>query len=443
MIINSCQHGFTPEKSCTTQLIQVIDSIGKLLDQGEQIDVVYLDMSKAFDKVNHSTMINKLKSYGFNGSLLSWFKSYFHNRRQQVTALGSTSPSRLVTSGVPQGSILGPVLFLLYVNDLPDTISSSTIATFADDTKVFQCISCEADSTHLQENLNNINNWSSKSQIMFNHSKCKVQTISRKRKPIMTSYSMGNGQLDQCVQERDLGVWISSNLSWKKQVNAQSAKANQILGYAKRTTKKLKSYKTKRSIYLTIIRTHIGYATQVWAPQTVEQIKKLEQVQRRATKYILNLPFNCEVSYKDRLIQCNLTPLTYWHEYLDMVFYFKLINKLITLDTAFLPKLNTPMRTTRMSIISEGTKFEERRCRTETYRISYLMRSTRTWNVLPKEITQTYSTSSLATFKNNLKEYYYTALKLTFDPDDPRTWKTICVKCNCARSLLDKISCCF
>ena len=97
----------------------------------------------------------------------------------------------------------------------------------------------------------------------------------------------------------------------------------------------------------------------ITSPQIVEQIKKLEQVQRRATKYILNLPFNCEVSYKDRLIQCNLTPLTYWHEYLDIVFYFKLINKLITLDTAFLPKLNTPMRTTRMSIISGGTKFEE------------------------------------------------------------------------------------
>ena len=192
-----------------------------------------------------------------------------------------------------------------------------------------------------------------------------------------------------------------------------------------------------------IIRTHIGYSTKVCKSQTVEQIKKLEQVQRRATKYILSLPFNCEVSYKDRLIQCNLTLLTYWHEYLDMVFYFKLINKLITLDTAFLPKLNTPIRTTRMSIISGGTKFEERRCRTETYRKSYLIRSTRTWNVLPKEITQAYSTSSLAIFKNNLKEYYYTAFKLTFDPDDPRTWKTICVKCNCARSLLDKISCCF
>ena len=108
---------------------------------------------------------------------------------------------------------------------------------FADDTKVFQCISCEADNTHLHENLNNINNWSSTSQIMFNRSKCKVQSISRKRKPIMTSYSMGNGQLDQCVQECDLGVWISSDLSWKKQVNAQSAKQTRSWGTQKEQQK--------------------------------------------------------------------------------------------------------------------------------------------------------------------------------------------------------------
>ena len=442
-IINRCQHGFTPGKSCTTQLIQVIDTIGKLLDQGERIDVVYLDMSKAFDKVNHTRMIDKLRSFGFNGGLLSWFQSYLRHRRQKVTALGSTSTSTPVTSGVPQGSILGPILFLLYVNDLPDAISSSTIATFADDTKLFQCISCEADSSLLQENLTNINNWSSSSDLMFNQSKCKVQTISRKRKPIMASYSMGNTQLDHCFQERDLGVWISSDLSWKKQVESQSTKANQILGYVKRTTKNLKSLTTRRTIYLTIVRAHLGYATQVWAPQTVEQIRKIERVQRRATKYILHLPFNSDVSYKDRLIQCNLIPLTYWHEYLDMAFFFKLINNLIHVNDTFLPKSKKSERSTRLSRNAVGTTFKEQRYRTSTYSRSYLIRSTRTWNALPKEITQNHNKSSLATFKNILKEYYYSALSLTFDPDDPRTWKTTCVKCNCVRSLLVPPSCCF
>ena len=278
---------------------------------------------------------------------------------------------------------------------------------------------------------------------MFNQSKCKVQTISRKRKPIMASYSMGNTQLDHCFQERDLGVWISFDLSWKKQVESQSTKANQILGYVKRTTKNLKSLTTRRTIYLTIVRAHLGYATQVWAPQTVEQIRKIERVQRRATKYILHLPFNSDVSYKDRLIQCNLIPLTYWHEYLDMAFFFKLINNLIHVNDTFLPKSKKSERSTRLSRNAVGTTFKEQRYRTSTYSRSYLIRSTRTWNALPKEITQNHNKSSLATFKNILKEYYYSALSLTFDPDDPRTWKTICVKCNCVRSLLVPPSCCF
>ncbi|CAB3994070.1 Hypothetical predicted protein [Paramuricea clavata] len=144
VILNECQHGFVPGKSCTSQLIGVLDKIGRLLDRGEQIDVIYLDMSKAFDRVNHEILIEKLRHLGFKTNLLRWFKSYLYHRRQQVTVLGATSPTLPVTSGVPQGSILGPVLFLLYVNDLPDKISSSSIAAFADDTKIFKRISKKA-----------------------------------------------------------------------------------------------------------------------------------------------------------------------------------------------------------------------------------------------------------------------------------------------------------
>ena len=124
VILNECQHGFVPGKSCTSQLIGVLDKIGRLLDRGEQIDAIYLDMSKAFDRVNDEILIEKLRHLGFKTNLLRWFKSYLYHRRQQVTVLGATSPTLPVTSGVPQGSILGPVLFLLYVNDLPDKISS-------------------------------------------------------------------------------------------------------------------------------------------------------------------------------------------------------------------------------------------------------------------------------------------------------------------------------
>ena len=156
-IMNDHQHGFMPGRSSTSQLVGVLDKIGKVLDRGEQIDVIYLDMTKAFDKFNHELLINKLRRFGFKTNLLKqtyyyWFQSYLYHRRQQVTVLGSTSSSLPVTLGVPQGSILGPTLFLLYVNDLPDAVTSSTIATFADDTKLFKRIASNTDSNKLQEN---------------------------------------------------------------------------------------------------------------------------------------------------------------------------------------------------------------------------------------------------------------------------------------------------
>ena len=442
VILNECQHGFVPGKSCTSQLIGVLDKIGRLLDRGEQIDVIYLDMSKAFDRVNHKIFIEKLRHLGFKTNLLRWFKSYLYHRRQQVTVLGVTSPALPVTSGVPQGSILGPVLFLLYVNDLPDKISSSSIAAFADDTKIFKRISSITDNIHLQEDLNSLVQWSCSTDLTFNPTKCKVQTISRKRKPIKTSYTMGDSDLEHCSHEKDLGVWISYDLTWKKHVQTQSAKANKILGYAKRTTQRIGSVRTRRTIYLTVVRAHLAYSSQVWAPQTVELIKEIEQIQRRATKYILQLPYRCPDTYKERLIQTDLLPLSYWHEYLDMVLLFKLTNNTTYTEKGLLPTVKEPGRSTRSSSRVDGAiMLEEQLCRSSTYARSYLVRSKRVWNVLPKETRR--NTTSLSSYKHLLKEYYQSALKSTYDSEDTRTWKSICVKCGSARSLLSLPMCCF
>ena len=122
--LNSSQHGFTPGRSCSTQLVEVLNYIGSLLDSGKQTDVIFMDMSKAFDKVSHAALVNKLANYGIRGSLLNWFSHYLHGRQQLVTTLGGMSSKKTVSSGVPQGSILGPILFLLYVNDLPDAIEN-------------------------------------------------------------------------------------------------------------------------------------------------------------------------------------------------------------------------------------------------------------------------------------------------------------------------------
>ena len=121
--------------------------------------MIFMDMSKAFDKVSHTALINKLRQYKIGGPLFQWFASYLHVRQQRVTILGATSFKKPVCSGVPQGSILGPVLFLLYVNDLPDAVTNSSVACFPDDTKIFRRVDSITDAMLLQEDLNNLESW--------------------------------------------------------------------------------------------------------------------------------------------------------------------------------------------------------------------------------------------------------------------------------------------
>ncbi|CAB3981599.1 Hypothetical predicted protein [Paramuricea clavata] len=152
-LVNECQHGFLIGKSCVTNLIEALDYIGSVLDKGGQIDTIYLDMSKAFDKVDHGLLITKLRGMGISGSFLQWLTNYLTDRQQRVTVLGETSDTIPVTSGVPQGSLLGPVLFLLFVNDLPETVISSKTSMYADDTKVFKAIKVPEDALALQADL--------------------------------------------------------------------------------------------------------------------------------------------------------------------------------------------------------------------------------------------------------------------------------------------------
>ena len=173
-----------------TQLIEVLDTISSQLDLGKQIDVIYLDMSKAFDKVSHVRLLHRLREFGFGGNLLMWFNSYLKNRRQQTTVLGVTSTALPMTSGVPQGSILGPLLFLLYTNDLSSSIVNSNVAAFADDTKIFKVINSTTDAMLLQNDLLNFNSSSSNAGLHLNTSKCKTLQVTRKYNKIDFPYQL-------------------------------------------------------------------------------------------------------------------------------------------------------------------------------------------------------------------------------------------------------------
>ena len=309
--IHDHQHGFLQGKSCVTNLLEALEYVGACLDTGGQVDILYLDMSKAFDRINHKRLMEKLANSGIGGNLLNWFRSYLTDRRQRVTVLGVTSKQLPVYSGVPQGSILGPALFLLYVNDLLEAPTSSRAVMFADDTKLFSTIKSDYDVTALQNDLGTLEYWSTVSGLSFNQSKCKHQTLTRKKVPVTSSYKLDGSVVSISNNEKDLGVWVSSDLAWKKQVNEQTAKANKILGYIRRNTLSIKNTAARRALYLALVRSHFGYATQIWSPQSVELISKLERTQRRTTKYILNLTFSTTVDYKTRLQSLNLLPVTY------------------------------------------------------------------------------------------------------------------------------------
>ena len=207
-------------------------------------------MSKAFDKVRHDLLMEKLRDAGLGGNLLTWFRAYLYGRRQRVTVLGATSRDLPVTSGVPQGSILGPALFLLYVNNLPDSILNSKVAMFADDTKVYKVVISEDDSAALQQDLDNLSSWSVASGLAFNDKKCKFQTITRKRKPICSCYEVNGNTIMSCEEERDLGVSLERDLTWHAQVAHQAACANKLLGFVRRNSRFIHSISVRRQYTL-------------------------------------------------------------------------------------------------------------------------------------------------------------------------------------------------
>jgi hypothetical protein len=250
---------------------------------------------------------------------------------------------------------------------------------------------------------------------------------------------MNGSILGAVKQEKDLGVWIDSDLTWNKQVVEQSSKANKLLGFIKRACKEISNPRTRRCLFLAIARPHLGYATQIWAPQTIDLIKRVERVQHRASKFILNLPYDCHTNYKNRLKASNIYTT---HEYLDLVFLFKMMNGLVHVSDDIIPERNVgKTRRTRATSNPESILLRETKCRTVTFQRSFINRSTRIWNILPDELR--HQSLSLVKFKSLLLDYYRTALNLVYDHDNPRTWKSICLKCNKARSLASPISCCF
>ena len=262
------------------------------------MDVIFLDFQKAFDKVPKKRLLQKLSAYGIEGKVLCWIEDFLSDRRMRIMVRGEYSEWVDVISGVPQGSVLGPILFLIYVNDIPEMVNCS-IKMFADDTKLFRTVKSIDDFNILQNDLDTLSQWTNEWLLSFNVDKCKVMHIGKNNPKL--EYTMRteneNKILIETREEKDLGVWITNDLKPEKQVIAASQRAMTVLRSVKRAFVRF-DIETFSIIYTTYIRPHLEYCIQAWAPYYAKDILLLEKVQRRATKLVWGLK---DLSYEETL----------------------------------------------------------------------------------------------------------------------------------------------
>ena len=323
-ILTANQHGFIEGRSCLTNLLPTIEECSANLDKHIATDIIYLDYSKAFDIVPHTRLLHKVQSVGVVGDILRWIEDFLSQRKQRVIVQGSSSTWERVLSGVPQGSVLGPTLFLIFINDLPEKIYSK-IQLFADDTKIFRHIQTEADAKALQDDLNMLGQWSSQWKLQFNVAKCQALRIGSHRsfseRPV---YTLQGEELCNVEEQRDLGVLVDSQLSFEKHIKQCVKKAYRSWWIIRRTFGRLRP-KMFNLLFKSYVRPHVEYCPQVWSPYKKGLIKMIENIQRKATKSVIGLHDLC---YIDRLDHLHLPSLQDRRERGDLIEVHKIMNKL-------------------------------------------------------------------------------------------------------------------
>ena len=376
--LNPTQHGFLPKKSCVSNLLSCLEYVTQSIDNKIPVDLIYLDFSKAFDKVPHQRLLLKMESLGIAPMILRWVKNWLSGRQQRVTIKGTPSRWLPVISGVPQGSVLGPILFLIYINDIDDGVTSKIIK-FADDTKLYQKIRSPEDSIALQDSINTTVEWCNKWQMEFNPTKCKVVHIGYNNP--CSAYTVGGQDIVKSTKESDLGVTIAEDLSFDLHVANSVKKANQILGLIARTYDD-KSPKNILQLYKSLVRPHIEYATQIWRPYKQGQINLIEGVQRRATRMIEGLG---GVPYRQRLKRCNLISLEMRRLRSDLIQVFKIISGIDDIP------INDLFTITQTRTRGHQHKLYKKHCRLDARKYFFSQRIINEWNSLPEEIVNSLS----------------------------------------------------
>ena len=286
ILITCHQSGFTPGDSAINQLLYLTNEFGKALDDGKEIRVIFCDISRAFDRVWHRGLLHKLESIGIGGPLLMWLASYLQDRKQRVVINNSFSDWKNINAGVPQGSILGPLLFLIFINDIVDDIQS-TVKLFADDTSLYLIVDEPNTAVEtLNNDLSKIHTWSKQWLVSFNPNKTETMTLSRKlNKPVHQPLLMDNTQISTVSEHKHLGVVLSDNGGWQNHIDLVCKKAyNRINILCK--FKFILDRETLEKMYLVFIRPILEYADVVWDTPTQILVHKLKSLQIEAARIV-------------------------------------------------------------------------------------------------------------------------------------------------------------
>ena len=383
------QHGFRTGRSCLTNLIEFLEFATDHLDKGNNISVIYLDFCKAFDKVPHRRLLVSLENHGLGGSILRWIETWLLGRRQRVVLNGQQAAWIEVKSGVPQGTVLAPLLFIIFINQI-DCNLTSKLWKFADDIKLAKVIKSADDKAMLQADLNALSKWTEEWQMEFNINKCKVLNLGAKE---CYTYNLNGNILQVVHEEKDLGVLITDDLKFSHHCKEARKKALKMLGVIQRNV----SYKSKdvmKRLYCAFIRPHLEYCRQACYSSFKKDERSLERIQRRATKMIIGLE---KKSYKERLISLNMFSLHYRRIRGDLIELFKIYAGLDKLNFTNLFTINSNQ--TR----GHSCKLVKKSARTALRQSFFTHRVIDLWNNLPSWVI---ASNSLNEFKHSIDLYF-------------------------------------